>query len=726
MVSDVLGLPASPLSMQRSRSEVKTREQLSQERRARQEEQQRRHEQAIVRAVELREKEQKAFESKVAVTDEKFSRQLGPLEKQKREVLSSRVFVWLQVVCTISPLFSLVEKREMRHATSRLRMLWLPIYLRWRHRKTQSRRRQALLETRKEALVRPSADRLQALEFFDGWQSFMLQQVSNKLDPIVFEAGEYVCMEGDWGQQMYVLGSGTVDVYIRNAKNQANNRKSRSIRECLKVATITSGARSYFGEFSVLCNEPRSATIHAPEDCVLWVLHKAEVQSLMDSLRPKTRTVLLQKADQRRAQNMYKLCPMKAPALAATCPLFALWSQDKLATLCTRFEPALVRAGARIIEEGTHGDALFYLVSGTVQVKKKKTDSQDSDDEPTWGPSVGRPVLRKSKSSAFAGRPSSPKSPRLSRSVVKPSVSHNGRSSFLASAPDVSSHRDEKDTKDKQHEPKELILVAGKPGSPVVSPEKAEGEMQSPRSDEEAEAELETTVRTLGAGAVFGEISLIFPEDRSASVVAQTSCELWKLDRRHLSADLWENPSLFIDVKQKANLMRGAWLPRCPASFWRKAPLLSTLPLRQSFFRNLVAVMTPLVVDATGPITLSGKPRSNCMCIMSGKFKEAKSGEMHEGPVVLGVPEILTRQPFHTTTLKAETRCEIWILPTDVLLEQLARAGALEAIDTPEVWCPLFQKELCVLHRVTLRQALVLLFILKTGYTASHISSHLF
>merc|ERR1712070_169942 len=47
----------------------------------------------------------------------------------------------------------------------------------------------------------------------------------------------------------------------------------------------------------------------------------------------------------------------------------------------------------------------------------------------------------------------------------------------------------------------------------------------------EAEQEEEKLVRECKSGDAFGELGLLYSCPRAASVVAQTACQLWKLDR---------------------------------------------------------------------------------------------------------------------------------------------------------------------------------------------------
>ena len=70
-------------------------------------------------------------------------------------------------------------------------------------------------------------------------------------DVLVLPAGETLFSEGDPGDKMYVVVSGTADVTIRGKV----------------VETAITGTT--FGEMAIIDNSPRAATVVAREDCSL-------------------------------------------------------------------------------------------------------------------------------------------------------------------------------------------------------------------------------------------------------------------------------------------------------------------------------------------------------------------------------------------------------------------------------------------------------------------------
>ena len=74
-----------------------------------------------------------------------------------------------------------------------------------------------------------------------------------------FVAGESIFFQGDPGNAIYVLESGTVRIYVHAEEGQ-------------EVAVVIYGPGDLFGEMSLLDQLPRSATAEALEDTVLWVM----------------------------------------------------------------------------------------------------------------------------------------------------------------------------------------------------------------------------------------------------------------------------------------------------------------------------------------------------------------------------------------------------------------------------------------------------------------------
>lgn len=76
----------------------------------------------------------------------------------------------------------------------------------------------------------------------------------------VFKAGETVCTQASGGNEMYIMLSGRVKVYIT-----INSEK-------IEVGDFKED--EFFGEMSLLLDEPRSATVEAVEETEVMVVDK--------------------------------------------------------------------------------------------------------------------------------------------------------------------------------------------------------------------------------------------------------------------------------------------------------------------------------------------------------------------------------------------------------------------------------------------------------------------
>ncbi len=85
----------------------------------------------------------------------------------------------------------------------------------------------------------------------------------------LFPAGQVICHEKDPGESFYIILSGAVEVLSQRVKNY--------------IATLHAG--EFFGEISLLTGTPRTATVRALEDTVLFVVNRHDLQQLLSSHR---------------------------------------------------------------------------------------------------------------------------------------------------------------------------------------------------------------------------------------------------------------------------------------------------------------------------------------------------------------------------------------------------------------------------------------------------------
>ena len=95
-----------------------------------------------------------------------------------------------------------------------------------------------------------------------------VRQLQKIAKPIVFTKDEYICYEGEPGNEMYIILKGLVGVYVTNAMGAL-----------VEVSQINVG--DFFGEMAIFDKLPRSATCIALEDTICVAINK---DNLLDFL----------------------------------------------------------------------------------------------------------------------------------------------------------------------------------------------------------------------------------------------------------------------------------------------------------------------------------------------------------------------------------------------------------------------------------------------------------
>ncbi|MEQ1903682.1 MAG: ATP-binding cassette domain-containing protein [Pirellulaceae bacterium] len=121
---------------------------------------------------------------------------------------------------------------------------------------------------RSDVLVKRNATMCRILNEFAIFRSLTpkaISEVADKMDLRKYSAGEEIIRQGDTGQDFFVIGKGEVDIEIDGKW----------------VNTLGKGA--FFGEVSLIKQQPRNATVRAKTEVACFILTKEEFQSVIDS-----------------------------------------------------------------------------------------------------------------------------------------------------------------------------------------------------------------------------------------------------------------------------------------------------------------------------------------------------------------------------------------------------------------------------------------------------------
>ena len=155
---------------------------------------------------------------------------------------------------------------------------------------------------RRQLLTHSLEDRvalLTRIELFEGLTEDERSQLSGRMRERLFREGAVLIKCGETGDSMFILCEGLLDVRVALKEGQAESR----------VAMLQAGM--FFGEMSVLTGEPRSATIIAATDALVFEISKDDIAALIRN-RPELAETIAQAVTTRKLRNS------EAAALAGT------------------------------------------------------------------------------------------------------------------------------------------------------------------------------------------------------------------------------------------------------------------------------------------------------------------------------------------------------------------------------------------------------------------------
>jgi CRP-like cAMP-binding protein len=161
------------------------------------------------------------------------------------------------------------------------------------------------------------------------------------------EAGAAIVSEGEQGTSFFVVASGSVRVEKRGPDGAP-------------VPLARLGEGCFFGEMAILSGEPRAATVVAETDCEVLEI-RADL--LLDLAREHPKVVESLAQFYRRR--------LLANAMSASA-LFRPFGREDRAALMARFRTREVAAGTEVVAEGAPSDGLYVVLSGALDVWKRR------------------------------------------------------------------------------------------------------------------------------------------------------------------------------------------------------------------------------------------------------------------------------------------------------------------------------------------------------------------
>lgn len=157
-------------------------------------------------------------------------------------------------------------------------------------------------------------------------------------------ANENVLREGEAGDACYLVAAGRV----------------RVTKAGVEVAEL--GPGSFFGEFAVLSDQRRHASVQTIEPVELLEIRRELIDELVSAYPGVARTL----------RTFYRERLLQT--LLATAPFFQRLTPAERAAIAERFRPRRFGRGAQIIEEGAPGGGLYLILVGEVDVVRAGRD----------------------------------------------------------------------------------------------------------------------------------------------------------------------------------------------------------------------------------------------------------------------------------------------------------------------------------------------------------------
>uniref|UniRef100_A0AC34PWC3 Cyclic nucleotide-binding domain-containing protein n=1 Tax=Panagrolaimus sp. JU765 TaxID=591449 RepID=A0AC34PWC3_9BILA len=176
------------------------------------------------------------------------------------------------------------------------------------------------------------------------------KSIFDAMFPVEKKKGETIIVQGEEGDNFYVIDHGEVDVYVNNEF----------------VLSIQEGGS--FGELALIYGTPRAATVIAKSDVVkLWAIDRLTYRAIL-------------MGSTMRKRKMYDEFLSKVQILAD----LDKWERANVADALERcnFEP-----GTHVVEQGQPGDEFFIIVEGEAEVLQKRSDDAPFEVVGKLGPS---------------------------------------------------------------------------------------------------------------------------------------------------------------------------------------------------------------------------------------------------------------------------------------------------------------------------------------------------
>jgi uncharacterized membrane protein len=157
---------------------------------------------------------------------------------------------------------------------------------------------------------------LASIPLFEGLHRDDLEALARHLVERRYRVGEQVCQQGDRGEAMYFVAEGQLNIFLPGEQSR-------------RVSLKDIGPGEYFGELALFDDQPRSASVMATSDVLLYELERATLSAYLEQ-RPRAAMAILRMMGARLRETNALLSARAAKNVVAELDKELTW-KDRLA-----------------------------------------------------------------------------------------------------------------------------------------------------------------------------------------------------------------------------------------------------------------------------------------------------------------------------------------------------------------------------------------------------------
>eukprot|EP01062_Namystynia_karyoxenos_P047564 TRINITY_DN35948_c0_g1_i3.p1 TRINITY_DN35948_c0_g1~~TRINITY_DN35948_c0_g1_i3.p1 ORF type:complete len:862 (+),score=147.51 TRINITY_DN35948_c0_g1_i3:418-3003(+) len=233
------------------------------------------------------------------------------------------------------------------------------------------RRKKMLLVVARSQCPSPTVDVLRAQALFREWPRSLLEELLPRFEMEVFDSDEVIMHEREPGTGVYFLMSGRLEILkrVRGARGEPETKKRQKRLGIVHPVTCV-------GEFSILTEEPRMASIRAVDVCICLVLRKRVLEEYVVQLPPNSFSSIVDLAFAARNRTMHLQHPMSAQTLRAASPILRPCPDPVLDLMVAKLEPYCVPKDLILCRGEQLADRMYFLRNGRCGVMRTIVASQ--------------------------------------------------------------------------------------------------------------------------------------------------------------------------------------------------------------------------------------------------------------------------------------------------------------------------------------------------------------